>query len=79
MNGAVYFKDVHFSYPARPDTIVLNGLDFSVNPSQSLALVGGSGCGKSTVVNLLERFYDPLHGQLVKLDDQFNLVFVFVL
>ena len=58
---------VEFSYPARPEVQVLQGLDISVKPGQTLALVGPSGCGKSTVVSLLERFYDPSGGSL-KLD-----------
>lgn len=61
------FKDVHFNYPTRPKTTVLNGIDLLVKPGQTVALVGASGCGKSTVIQLLERFYDPLQGR-VKLD-----------
>ena len=57
-------KDVQFSYPARPDVQVLQGLSLSLSPSKTLALVGPSGCGKSTVVSLIERFYDPSAGSL---------------
>ena len=64
MSGAVTVKDVQFSYPARPDVQVLQGLSLSLNPSKTLALVGPSGCGKSTVVSLIERFYDPSAGSL---------------
>lgn len=63
--GKVTFKDVRFNYPARPDVPVLRGLSVSVEPGQTLALVGASGCGKSTVVSLLERFYEPLSGSVV--------------
>lgn len=61
----VIFKDVQFRYPSRPDIQVLQGLNLSVEPGQTLALVGTSGCGKSTTVQLIERFYDPEEGSLV--------------
>ena len=64
MSGAVAVKDVQFSYPARPDVQVLQGLSLSLSPGKTLALVGPSGCGKSTVVSLIERFYDPSTGSL---------------
>ena len=64
MTGAVTLKDVQFSYPARPDVQVLQGVSISLNPGKTLALVGPSGCGKSTVVSLIERFYDPSSGSL---------------
>ena len=64
MSGAVTVDDVHFSYPARPDVNVLQGVSLSLSPGKTLALVGPSGCGKSTVVSLIERFYDPSAGLL---------------
>ncbi|KAM8980890.1 ATP-dependent translocase ABCB1-like [Sarcophilus harrisii] len=67
--GNVSFNEVVFNYPIRPDIPVLQGLTLEVKKGQTLALVGSSGCGKSTVVQLLERFYDPLVGE-VKVDDQ---------
>jgi ATP-binding cassette subfamily B (MDR/TAP) protein 1 len=57
--GHLEFRDVHFYYPARPSASVLKGLNFKISPGQYVALVGASGCGKSTVLALLERFYDP--------------------
>jgi len=60
--GEVSFQDVHFTYPSRPDQPILRGLSFSLKPGQTLAFVGQSGCGKSTSVALLERFYDPSSG-----------------
>uniref|UniRef100_A0A8C2EPE7 ATP-binding cassette, sub-family B (MDR/TAP), member 11a n=1 Tax=Cyprinus carpio TaxID=7962 RepID=A0A8C2EPE7_CYPCA len=54
-----------FTYPSRPDIQVLRGLEVSVHPGQTLAFVGSSGCGKSTSVQLLERFYDPDEGQVL--------------
>jgi ABC-type multidrug transport system fused ATPase/permease subunit len=59
LNGKLEFNDVHFSYPARPDEPVLQGVSFKVEPGKMLALVGPSGGGKSTVVNLIMRFYEP--------------------
>lgn len=63
--SAVTFSDVKFHYPTRPEVTVLDGLNISVKPGQTLALVGSSGCGKSTSVALVERFYDPADGQVV--------------
>ena len=64
-NGKLEFRDVHFHYPTRPDRPVLRGLNLVVEPGQHIALVGPSGCGKSTTISLLERFYDPVHGQVL--------------
>ncbi|XP_076580220.1 bile salt export pump isoform X1 [Chaetodon auriga] len=63
--GNIDFIDCKFTYPTRPDIQVLNGLNVSVKPGQTLAFVGSSGCGKSTSVQLLERFYDPDHGRVL--------------
>ena len=65
MNGTIEFKSVMFNYPTRPTVPVLQGLDLTIQPGQMLALVGSSGCGKSTTVQLLERFYDPDDGIVV--------------
>ncbi|KAM0031914.1 putative ABC-type xenobiotic transporter [Helianthus debilis subsp. tardiflorus] len=65
--GKVEFKNVCFSYPSRPTVPILNMLNLVVPPQRTLALVGASGAGKSTVFALLERFYDPLEG-VVRLD-----------
>nr|XP_020769402.1 phosphatidylcholine translocator ABCB4 [Odocoileus virginianus texanus] len=63
--GNVTLNEVVFSYPSRPNVPVLRGLSLEVKKGQTLALVGSSGCGKSTVVQLLERFYDPLAGTVL--------------
>ncbi|KAJ4202682.1 hypothetical protein NW759_015332 [Fusarium solani] len=67
--GKIDFENVHFTYPNRPGYPILNGLSFSVHPGQHIALVGSSGCGKSTCFALLERLYDPDSGSL-KIDGQ---------
>ncbi|XP_065254516.1 ATP-dependent translocase ABCB1-like [Emys orbicularis] len=63
-DGNIEFRDIHFIYPTRPEAQVLQGLSVKVNKGQTLALVGSSGCGKSTSIQLLERFYDPMAGQV---------------
>ncbi|CAH1803157.1 unnamed protein product [Owenia fusiformis] len=64
IEGNVEFKDVKFNYPTRPDVNVLTGLDLHINVGSTVALVGASGCGKSTTVQLLQRFYDPFAGKI---------------
>ena len=64
-HGEVDFKDVKFSYPSRVEVEVLKGLNFKVASGQSVALVGQSGAGKSTIVSLILRFYDPVSGQIL--------------
>jgi ATP-binding cassette, subfamily B, bacterial len=60
--GTVSFKDVHFAYPSRPGASALNGVSFEVARGETVALVGASGAGKSTIFNLILRFYDPQIG-----------------
>lgn len=62
--GEIEFKNAHFSYPSRPDVKVLDGVNLLAEPGQTVALVGHSGCGKSTVVQLVQRFYDVSQGQV---------------
>ncbi|PHX83414.1 MAG: multidrug ABC transporter ATP-binding protein, partial [Flavobacteriales bacterium] len=62
---ALEFRGLHFAYPTRPDVPVLRGLNLVVQEGQQCALVGASGAGKSTVVQLLYRFHDPQQGQLM--------------
>lgn len=60
--GRLEFRDVHFVYPSRPKVHVLKGFSSVFARGKSTALVGQSGCGKSTIIGLIERFYDPVQG-----------------
>ncbi|KAG6484975.1 ABC transporter B family member 19-like [Zingiber officinale] len=68
VHGNIEFKDVTFSYPSRPDVIIFRDFSLFFPAGKTVAVVGGSGSGKSTVVALIERFYDPNEG-LVLLDN----------
>ncbi|EAW07563.1 ABC transporter ATP-binding protein [Aspergillus clavatus NRRL 1] len=68
----IRFEDVHFTYPSRPDVPVLQGVTFNIPPKKHTAIVGPSGGGKSTVVALLERFYDPKSGNVMIGDKNFR-------
>ena len=65
-DGNVHFEAVNFNYPSRSDIPILQGLNLKVKKGETLALVGSSGCGKSTIIQLLERFYDPREGRVVR-------------
>ncbi|CAN1224209.1 Putative multidrug resistance protein [Linum grandiflorum] len=65
IRGEIVFKDVHFCYPSRPDTPVLQALNLRIPPGKTVGLVGGSGSGKSTTIALLQRFYDPIQGDIL--------------
>jgi len=62
--GAIAFDEVSFRYPTRPDSLALAGFDLRVAPGETVAIVGPSGAGKTTVFNLLLRFYDPEAGRI---------------
>jgi ATP-binding cassette subfamily B (MDR/TAP) protein 1 len=65
LSGRVELEDIRFTYPGRPDHRVLRGISLAAEPGQFIALVGASGSGKSTVMQLLERFYDPTAGSVL--------------
>ncbi|KGM91997.1 uncharacterized protein PADG_11784 [Paracoccidioides brasiliensis Pb18] len=67
--GLVELENVEFCYPQRPDARVLCGINITIQPNSFAAFVGASGCGKSTIIALLERFYDPSSG-CIKFDQQ---------
>ncbi|KAL9997267.1 putative ABC-type xenobiotic transporter [Helianthus debilis subsp. tardiflorus] len=62
--GEVEFKNVKFAYPSRPESAILTDFNLKVPAGRTVALVGGSGSGKSTVITLLQRFYDPQGGEI---------------
>ncbi|XP_015248371.1 PREDICTED: multidrug resistance protein 1-like [Cyprinodon variegatus] len=64
IKGNIEFSNIHFSYPSRPDVTILDQMCLSVSSGQTMALVGSSGCGKSTTIQLLQRFYDPQEGSV---------------
>lgn len=65
VEGHIQFKNVCFSYPSRPDVAIFNNFNLNIPAGKIVALVGGSGSGKSTVVSLIERFYEPLSGHIL--------------
>jgi len=65
VRGELQLQEVRFSYPSRPESYAVNGLNLTIRAGETLALVGPSGAGKSTVYDLLLRFYDPLEGRIL--------------
>ncbi|OEL23531.1 putative multidrug resistance protein [Dichanthelium oligosanthes] len=67
IKGEVDIREIDFAYPSRPDVIIFKGFSLSIQPGKSTAIVGKSGSGKSTIIGLVERFYDPFMG-VVEID-----------
>jgi ATP-binding cassette, subfamily B (MDR/TAP), member 1 len=65
IDGHIQFVNVCFSYPSRPDVVIFNNFCLEIPSGKVLALVGGSGSGKSTIISLIERFYEPISGQIL--------------
>ncbi|XP_055388384.1 uncharacterized protein LOC129616902 [Condylostylus longicornis] len=65
IRGDVVFKNVHFHYPSRPENQIFNGINLHIPAGKTVALVGGSGCGKSTIIQMVQRFYDPDEGEIL--------------
>jgi ATP-binding cassette subfamily B protein len=65
LKGRVTFDNVVFRYPARPEDKALNGVAFDIRPGETVALVGPSGAGKTTVIQLIQRFFDPTSGRIL--------------
>lgn len=65
ISGDIELKNVHFCYPARPQEFIFNGFSVSIPKGTTTALVGRSGSGKSTVISLIVRFYDPQAGEVL--------------
>ena len=65
LTGCIELRDVTFAYPPRPDNLVCSNFNLSIQRGELVALCGASGCGKSTIVSLLLRFYDPQSGQVL--------------
>ncbi|KAJ8922242.1 hypothetical protein NQ315_004179, partial [Exocentrus adspersus] len=74
VNENIDYTQVYFSYPTRPSVSVLNSLNLFIRKGTTVALVGSSGCGKSTIVQLLERFYDPTYGEVTVDDDDIKMM-----
>ncbi|OIT02079.1 PREDICTED: ABC transporter B family member 19-like [Nicotiana attenuata] len=65
IDGNIKIQDVHFAYPSRKEKLVLQGFSLTIPAGKVVALVGSSGCGKSTIMSLLMRFYDPMRGDIL--------------
>lgn len=65
VRGEIEFKGIYFSYPSRTDIPILQGLSFRAPAGRIVGLIGGSGSGNSTIIALLQRFYDPKEGEII--------------
>ncbi|MDK3018169.1 ABC transporter transmembrane domain-containing protein [Pseudodonghicola flavimaris] len=65
VRGEIVFEEVSFRYPARPETAALDGINLAIRPGETVAFVGPSGAGKTTIIQLMLRFYDPSAGRVL--------------
>lgn len=65
VDGTIELRDIQFSYPSRPDIVIFKDFNLKVHAGKSMALVGQSGSGKSSVISLILRFYDPSAGKVM--------------
>lgn len=72
VEGRIELKHVAFSYPSRPNVPIFRDFTLTIPAGATVAIVGGSGSGKSTVISLIERFYDPSAGQTSNFRDPFS-------
>lgn len=63
VEGQIELRDITFSYPSRPDQMIFQNFNLTIPAGATVAIVGSSGSGKSTVIALIERFYDPISGK----------------
>ena len=73
IKGKIEFRNVYFAYPFHPENVILKNISFTILPGQKVALVGNSGCGKSSVIQLINRFYDLEDGKGEVLIDDINI------
>lgn len=60
--GEISLRNVRFAYPSKNDVLILKGINLDIKKNKVIALVGSSGCGKSSIISMIERFYDPIGG-----------------
>mmetsp|Transcript_92534 Transcript_92534/g.299400 ORF Transcript_92534/g.299400 Transcript_92534/m.299400 type:complete len:547 (+) Transcript_92534:1-1641(+) len=65
LEGLIEFKNVEFTFPSEPNKQILHGVSFTISPGEKVAFVGSTGCGKSTSIKLIERFYEPSSGRIL--------------
>ena len=64
VQGEISIKNLRFSYPTKSDVEVIRGITFDIPKNKVVALVGTSGCGKSSIISMIERFYEPTSGEV---------------